>query len=144
MELKTITLLSMEEYEKHRNIILKTSWWWLKTPYPKYDKCVRAVGRNGDLGFDTCYVSGAGVRPFCIFNLESSNPLFWHKPEALVGSKIQYGKYKWTILNTENGELHALCDEFIAYSCFDKNTNIWEESELKVWLETEGLKLITV
>jgi hypothetical protein len=84
-----------------------------------------------------------GVRPFCIFNLECIDPLFWHKPETLVGSKIEYGKYTWSVFKTKDGDIYALCDEIIAKRRFDEKTNIWEKSELKTWLEVEGLKLIT-
>ena len=144
MQLKEITLLSLEEHEKYKSITPSSSptWWWLKTPYPGYDDAVRVIGDGGFLHIYSCFNYG-GVRPFCIFNLESTDSLFWYKPEALVGSKIEYGKFKWTILSVDSGELHALCDEIIAEHRFDGETNKWEDSEIKMWLETEGIRLIT-
>ena len=149
MEIKTITLLSAEEYEKCKTIIPQTSWWWLKTPYlndkvPYFDDndCVRVVFDNV-LDYNACDFNHAGVRPVGIFNIELTSPMFWHKSEALIGTKMQYGNYNWTIFNIQNGELYALCDKNIAKRRFDSTSNVWESSELKTWLETEGVKLIT-
>ena len=144
MELKSITLLTEREYIKYKSVIPETNWWWwLRSPSPGCGSYVHVIDDDGTLFDYDCNDYCGGVRPFCIFDIESDNPLFWCKSEVLVGSKIKYGKYEWTVLNAENGELHALCDGIIAKHRFDEETNIWQDSELKVWLETEGLKLIT-
>ena len=143
MEFLKITLLKEEEYAKYKSIIPDATAWWFKTPHPEYADRVRVVDNFGRVNDVSCFMSLGGVRPLCIFNLKTSDPLFWHKSKGLVGSKIEYGKYNWTILNIENGKLLALCDNIIAYRRFDKSTNVWERSELKMWLETEGFKLIT-
>ena len=44
--------------------------------------------------------------------------------------------------NMENNELRILCDEIITEYCFDPDIPVWENSKLKIWLETECLKLI--
>ena len=143
MILKSVRLLNEEEYTKHKSMIPEaTNWWWLKTPNLQYNSFVRIIHDDGDLHDCDCICYNGGVRPLCIFNLESTNPIFWYKSEVLVGSKIEYGKYKWTILSIEGCEIHALCDEIIAECCFDRKTNIWEESQLKRWLETIGLGII--
>ena len=144
MVLKEITLLSEEEYAKYKSIISNAGWyWWLKTLDSHYDDGIRVVDDDGSLSFGNRDDCVGGVRPLCIFNLESSNPMFWRKPKTLVGSKIKCGKFEWTVLNAEAGELYALCDEIIAKHRFDSKTNVWEDSELKAWLESEGLSLIT-
>jgi hypothetical protein len=48
------------------------------------------------------------------------------------------------VLSAECGEIRALCDEIIAQHCFDENTPVWEESELKSWLQTTGRNLVKV
>jgi hypothetical protein len=143
MEIKTITLLSEEEYEKHRTIIPETSWWWLKTPHHSADVHVRVVDKYGEIFTYHCRYSWNGVRPVVVLELSTSDFAFWCKPETLVGSKIEYGKYKWTVLDANSGTIYALCDELITTLPFDAETNVWKESELKAWLETEGLKLVT-
>jgi hypothetical protein len=142
MTLKEITLLSKEEYRKHKSIIPEVNrWWWLKTP--EYDSCVCTVDFAGFFDKSRCWLANRAVRPAGIFELDVSDSLFWHKSENLIGSKIKYGKYSWMILNAERGCLFTLCDDIVAYHCFDERTNDWDSSELKAWLWTEGLKLIT-
>lgn len=145
MTIKKITLLTKEEYVKNKSVIPKINHWcWLKTPCSGDGDYIHIVYADGD--FDYFYVvdNDGGVRPLCVFDIEPDDPIFWYKSEMLVGSKIKYGKYEWTVLNAENSELYALCDEIIARRRFDTESNDWEDSELKAWLETEGLKLITV
>lgn len=147
--IKQISLLTEEQYYKYNSIIPtpvfpKFCWfWWLRTSYSGYTYNVRAVINNGVIDNHYCYRDYGGVRPFCIFGLDVSEIQFWYKPERLIGQKIKHGKYYWTVLGTNLGELYALCDIVIAKRCFDPDTNVWERSELKQWLETEGLKLIT-
>jgi hypothetical protein len=53
-----------------------------------------------------------------------------------------YNDRNWTILEIKNNSFSALCTETIAKHQYDSETNIWEKSGLKTWLETEGLQLI--
>ena len=144
MEIKTITLLTVEEYRKCQHLIpLIDEWWWLKTPHHNYGDCIRVIHGGRGLGYTNCFDDDGGVRPLCIFNIDPSVPLFWQRPESLIGAKLKYGKYNWTILNWEDGVVYALCDKLIATLPYDTETNIWTKSALEVWLETEGLKIIT-
>ena len=144
MILEKITLLSLEEYTKNEKIIpVIEEYWWLRTPGDNFNACYVYPNGNADACGFHVYLETISVRPALKLNLEFDDPLYWHRTKTLVGAKIKYGKYTWTILNTKNGELYALCDEVISKHYFDEETNIWEESELKHWLETEGLKLIT-
>ena len=146
MQLKNITLLSKDEYTKYQSLIPNTDhWWWLKTQssLSGAKDYVFVVDQVGELRHCSGFYYG-GVRPLCVFAFESTDPAFWYKPKKLVGSKIQYGQYNLTILSAGKGEIHALCDEAIARHYFDKNTSVWETSELKRWLATEGFVKITV
>ena len=144
MVLKEITLLSEDEYIKYRPLIPNIrNWWWLKSRNPRYDEGVRAVENTGYLTDIYCHVSYGGVRPFCLFKFESTDFVFWYKPDKLVGTKIQCGKYTWTILDIEGEKVYALCDEIIIDHCFDKFTNVWENSALKRYLEVEVVNFLT-
>jgi hypothetical protein len=142
MELKKITLLSQAEYVMRESIIPKVPWWWwLKTPHLEFDNCVHVVFDDA-LDYNTCDFEHGGVRPLCVFALSFADAVYWHKSDKIIGSKIKFGKYKWTILSVNNDTMCALCDDVITNHRFDENTNVWEISELKQWLETEGLNLI--
>lgn len=68
-----VSLLTVDEYRKYRNLIPNTKdyWWWLvspwSTPCNDYKRAVAAVSSAGDIGNDYCYGS-SGVRPVCIFS----------------------------------------------------------------------------
>ena len=145
MIIEEISLLSENDYIKYRHLIpLVNAWYWLKTPEPLYKNAVRIIDERGDLAGLYCSTNGGDVRPVCFFDFEPGDLLFWYKGEKLIGSKIKYGAYSWTVLNIENNKLYALCDEIIA-TCrrFDDKSNVFERSELKYWLKTTGLQLIT-
>ena len=144
MILKEITIPSIEEYAEYQNIIPNADWWWLRSP-GRLQNCAVGVCPDGTLdedGFDVCF-SEISVRPVLKFSLEPADALFWQKREILIGSKMQYGKCDWTILSVKDNELYMICSEYIGERCFDSKSNDWETSELKTWLEAEGLKCIT-
>ena len=145
MILKNITLLTEDEFNKYKSIIpVIEHRWWLRTPAPEYDDCTRVINWDGFLSrFSDICRKGNTIRPSCIFGFDPSDIQFWYKPEKLIGTKIEYGKYQWTVLSANFGEIYALCDNVITYRRFDPVSNDWNESELKQWLETDGLNLIT-
>ena len=66
-----VSLLSVDEYRKYRNLISNAGyWWWLVTPFStpcnEYDMSVSVVSPSGNIGGSICNDDG-GVRPFCIF-----------------------------------------------------------------------------
>ena len=130
-----ITLLSLEEYTKYKDIIplINDDWWWLKDDLFESDRAVLCISDFGVLCNDCVYDNG--VRPVLKTNLSNLNSL---NP----GNHIRIGSKSFTILSWDEFELVALCDELIATRQFDPDNNEWETSELKQWLETEGLKLI--
>ena len=144
MMLQTITLLTDEEYEKYKpHIPSMYRSWWLQAPGSSRDT-VCTVDYTGNINSDAytanCIIS---VRPVLVFDLDMSDPRFWYRSEKLAGQKFEYGKYTWTFLDVKLGKMSVICDSVIAKRCFDPESNNWDKSELKSWLETEGLKLIT-
>lgn len=68
-----ISLLTVDEYRKYRNLIQNTDnyWWWLITPWSTkcngYEKLVAVVSPSGCFDYYDCD-GGIAVRPFCIFS----------------------------------------------------------------------------
>lgn len=68
-----VSLLTVDEYRKYRNLIPNTKdyWWWLvspwSTPCNDYKRAVAVVSSAGDFNFNRCNSNG-GVRPVCIFS----------------------------------------------------------------------------
>lgn len=68
-----VSLLTVDEYRKYRNLIPNTKdyWWWLvspwSTPCNDYKRAVAVVSSAGDFNLNYCYDYG-GVRPVCIFS----------------------------------------------------------------------------
>ena len=66
-----VSLLTVDEYRKYRNLIPNTKdyWWWLvspwSTPCNDYKRAVAVVSSAGGIYGDDCYYS-RGVRPVCI------------------------------------------------------------------------------
>ena len=68
-----VSLLTVDEYRKYRNLIPNTKdyWWWLvspwSTPCNDYKKYVAVVSSSGCIGYYDCFSNG-GVRPFVSFS----------------------------------------------------------------------------
>ena len=68
-----VSLLTVDEYRRYRNMIPNTddNWWWLITPWSTpcndYERSVTVVSPSGFIGHGNCHY-GYGVRPFCIFS----------------------------------------------------------------------------
>ena len=66
-----VSLLTVDEYRKYRNLIPNTKdyWWWLvspwSTPCNDYKRAVSVVSSAGNVSNGDCYYS-LGVRPVCI------------------------------------------------------------------------------
>ena len=132
----TITLLTSEEYSKFESIIPRVTfdWWWLKDAYPADNHAVRCVDEDGALLYIDCNIVN-GVRPALRMPLSNHLSL---KP----GDKLRIGSKSFTILSWEKDNVFALCDEIIIVLRFDPIDNEWDCSEIKEWLETDGLRLI--
>jgi hypothetical protein len=68
-----VSLLTVDEYRKYRNLIPNTKdyWWWLvspwSTPCNDYKRAVAVVSSVGFISDNDCG-SFSGVRPVCIFS----------------------------------------------------------------------------
>lgn len=68
-----VSLLTVDEYRKYRNLIPNTKdyWWWLvspwSTPCNDYKRAVAVVSSAGRISDGSCGCNG-GVRPVCIFS----------------------------------------------------------------------------
>lgn len=68
-----VSLLTVDEYRKYRNMIPNTDdgWWWLITPWSTpcndYERSVTVVSPSGSINGSGCNGSN-GVRLFCIFS----------------------------------------------------------------------------
>lgn len=68
-----VSLLTVDEYRKYRNLIPNTKdyWWWLvspwSTPCNDYKRAVAVVSSAGSVNGNCCY-NDFGVRPVCIFS----------------------------------------------------------------------------
>jgi hypothetical protein len=143
MILKEVTLLSIEEYQRYRSLISMIDvFWWLRTAGFNGNDVYKVSNTGMTTNFGSVNNFTVSVRPALKFHLDFFEPLFWYKSASIIGSKIEYGAYSWTVLDFKNDELYVLCDEAIARRRFDAETNIFKVSELKSWLNTEGLKLI--
>lgn len=136
----SLTLLTEREFKKHKRIIKALpECWWLRT---FVDNSYFVCGIQKNKIHDFCSITvPEGVRPAVRFVTKP------HKSYKR-GKKINIGNYIWTILEVdpfyENGDIiiFALCDDIIAKRKFDAVNNYWHTSELKQWIETDGLNLI--
>lgn len=68
-----VSLLTVDEYRKYRNLIPNTKdyWWWLvspwSTPCNDYKRAVAVVSSAGNFNCDDCGLNYV-VRPVCIFS----------------------------------------------------------------------------
>lgn len=68
-----VSLLTIDEYRKHRSLIPSTNdyWWWLISPWSTkcngYEKLITVVSSSGGISGRGCNI-GYGVRPVCIFS----------------------------------------------------------------------------
>lgn len=69
-----VSLLTVDEYRKYRNLIPNTKdyWWWLvspwSTPCNDYKRAVAVVSSAGNVNNRSRCRNNCGVRPVCIFS----------------------------------------------------------------------------
>lgn len=115
-----IFLLSVEEYEKYKNLIpIICKWWWLRSPgdggfdYAVSVNCYGDVKSRGNYVFDDC----DAVRPALYFSFTSYDP----------GDKFIYCGITWVVLDKNL----AIAEVPITFNRFDKNDNNYETSEVR-------------
>lgn len=128
MIIKGITMPNRSVFECYEFIPVLDEAWRLKDPAAVYDNYTYCVTADNEL-WENDIQAAVGIRPILIVNFDEKV-----EPET----KVSLLGYNWTVLFSP-GTTFLLCDEIIDYQRFDRNTNIFEKSELKVWLE-EWLK----
>jgi hypothetical protein len=118
-----ITLLTAEEYERYEpKIPTINDRWWLRSPgsgqlYAKYVSDAGGVPNYGD----RVNTDDGAVRPAL-------------KSEIIdlpIGERFIALGNRWTVIDTGL----AISNESVAHRRFDCESNDWETSELRAWLE---------
>lgn len=137
-----IRLLTKKEYDfikdkyEIKNVYKNESYkqYWLQTPYPKSTNFVYTVWYDREAFNITATPTDdkIGVRPVLDYSY-TSNLI---QDEIDIGDKIILFGYTWTILSYSS----ILCDEIVGITYFRKdasldNSNIYEESDIRKWLE---------
>lgn len=122
--IKEITLLTIEQAERlPRELRAREYWWWLRSPgYFQDDAaCVSGGGSVYYLGDDVNDV-GVCVRPaFVIPGLDSK-----------IYDKVHVGECVCTVVDKDL----VLADDVVCYHRFDTDSNDWDKSELKAFIES--------
>ena len=132
--IEEVTLLPVEVAKKLDKDILKVGkeWtdWWLQSQYE--DWCVATVDGNGNITAnyqeEAKFVS---VRPALrIANLDSLN-----------ASELRLAGHDWVVVP----DGYALCRDVVGTCAFreeawDEDANVYEESDIKIWLENWAKK----
>ena len=130
LDIQGITLLSIEEYKKHKQHIKPASCvWWLRSPGAR-SECAACVVIDGSVNGRGEYVNSRyAVRPALqVGNLESAN--------LKVGDSFCVFGYEWTVISKGL----ALCDEALEEHAFcedwrTRGANGYEKSDVKRFLE---------
>ena len=134
LKITRATLLSIEESE---NLLIEEElkyhwWWWLRSP-GRFSICAASVSYVGVVRCNGSYVDydNICVRPALqISNLKSS--------DLQIGDTFEVGDYNFRVIS-EN--LAWMYEQDIGSHRFDEKTNVYEQSEIKQfvddWFERE-------
>ena len=111
-----ITLLTKEEYKRYKNRIPLVHCWWRLRSSSNGQTLVAVVSYGGGVN-DGDYA----VRP--ALKLEDIN--------LTVGERFIALGNRWVVIDDHV----AISEDVITHRRFDCESNDWETSELKVWLE---------
>lgn len=140
IELEEVTLLSIEEYKKYKNIIpLLEKWWWLRSPgfvgyYPYYVADVDCVGDVAEYG-SYIGVHKRAVRP--ALKIKTSEVNCFDIGDTISFPKDHIGDEYIVLDKLPNNILYILSKDIVSIRRFDPESNVWETSELKQWLEEQ-------
>ena len=137
IKVNEITLLSIDEYKKSKQNIslIKDVAWWLRSPgYHNFTAAFVEV--NGDVnesGYNVA-IDYPAVRP--VLKLLGASDL-------LIKEKLDLAGHTWTVIS----ENLALCDDILGWTCFSNDTNAYETSDIKKyidnWVNENGKEMIT-
>lgn len=126
------TLLSTGEHAQYEDIIPYIDEnWWLRSPGLPWNAANEVRYIRGTDCLRCSHTAHLGVRPAFVLST----------PDASLykaGDKVQIANFECpcTVLESNNGSLYVLADQLIGYRIFDKETNVWEKSCLKEWLDS--------
>lgn len=133
IEVSGISLISIDEYEKCKEFVPNIGrWWWLRSP-GNSGSSAACVYYDGAVFPHGCHVSvsGGAVRPALFCNPKSSN--------LQIKDKFWYKDYGWTVISNNM----ALCDMAVGNTMFNIDwesfhANVYERSDIKIWLKIWG------
>ena len=146
-EIETITILDKDEFEKYKPLIRSLNRrWWLKSPGLN-EWFMQVVfsdeDRNNVRNASGDHITASRyVRPSLWINLPMNDPRIFYKPEKLIGQKIRFRGYVWTVLDVNNDAWYILCDTTLGAVQYNVQAVDWENSNLKYWLETVGMNYL--
>lgn len=141
-EIAEVTLLSADEWENVvptvPNIPIETpcEWWTRNAGKEPHD--VAIILKNGDILYSGGYSPGTGgIRPVFMVAPRTANVL---KP----GTKVTVGAFDGVIINTVTKPdvefYEVLCDKIVRRYRFDNETNEFENSDIKAYINSVNFK----
>lgn len=125
-DIEQITLLTIEQAEKvPKNVLARNDWWWLRTAgqHPNFAAFVDEDGDIYEEGF-IVYHAYNGVRP--AFRITGVSLDF--------NELVYIGKLPCTAIDKDL----VLANELICDHRFGRETNDWETSEIKAFIESSS------
>ena len=118
-----ITLLTVEEYRKYKSTVPNIEdWWWLRSPGNADDRAAYVCPKGAVLS------RGDGIRS----DDDAVRPALKSDEIILdVGEQFIALGNRWTVI----GKGIAISNGIVATHRYDSDSNVWETSELKEWLE---------
>lgn len=129
-----LTLLSIDEYEKHKCKIKPLSGgWWLRS-HGNIQYSAALVRASGALYYCNVDYDVLSVRPALILNLKS--------PDLKIDDEFKCYNHNWTVIS----DRYALCDDELCYMAFRKNCNAddsndYDASDIKKYLDDEWRRM---
>lgn len=119
-------LLSVEEYRKYKHTIpIIKDWWWLRWSHGYIQNNAPFVGNVGG-------VRGYGGTIYC--DIGAVRPALQIKNHDLkIGDQFKFGRWEWTVIS----RYLAICNQKICDHRFDKESNNYEESEVKAIVDND-------
>lgn len=141
MEKNKLFLLSVSEVEKYlpyreSRICLsdgKPCLWWLRSP-GYFTSSIAYMNRNGYLDRYGIYV---GRNNNAVCPALHLNPDYLKSLERTEKGYVEFGNMKWLVLNEDTGLL--LSKEAVARHLFDAESNNYEQSEIRTYMNGELL-----
>ena len=127
-----IFLMSIDEYKFYKNRIptLKTSW-WLRSPGHgrRYAAGVYDIGAVSHGGF-CIYDDNRCIRPVIKLLRDSEYS------SVDIGSNITFHNHRFIVIDFDDYYIYAISISGLWFSYFDSDSNNYEDSYIRKWLNT--------